>query len=117
LINELRDDPGNCFVLHDLSAESAEGLRTRLPRFDAVVVLETAAFPAGFLAAAPGLNCAYPSIFSTIEADPALVRLDGLPLEGLPPLTIYVRRGERSRTHVMPSEVAQVGGRATSTRK
>ena len=119
LINELREDPGNCFVLHDLSAESAEGLRTRLPRFDAVVVLETPAFPSGFLAAVPGLNCAYPSIFSTIEADPALVRLDGLPLEGLPPLTIYVRRGERSRTqtHVMPSEVAQVGGRATSTRK
>ncbi|MGZ3469713.1 MAG: glycosyltransferase family 39 protein, partial [Isosphaeraceae bacterium] len=26
LINELRDDPRNCFVLHDLSAESAEGL-------------------------------------------------------------------------------------------
>ena len=117
LINELRDDPGNCFVLHDLSAESAEGLRTRLPRFDAVVVLETAAFPSGFLAAVPGLNRAYPSIFSTIEADSAWVRLDGLPLEGLPPLTIYGRRGERSRTHVMPSEVAQVGGRATSTRK
>ncbi len=27
LINELRDNPGDCFVLHDLSAESAEGLR------------------------------------------------------------------------------------------
>ena len=25
LINELRDNPGDCFVLHDLSAESAEG--------------------------------------------------------------------------------------------
>ncbi len=117
LINELRDDPSSCFVLHDLSAETAEELRTRLPRFDAVVVLETAAFPSGFLAAAPRLNRAYPSIFSTIEADPALVRLDGLPLEGFPPLTVYVRRGERSRTHVMPSEVARVGGRATSTRK
>ncbi|HWT78915.1 MAG TPA: hypothetical protein VN648_08930, partial [Candidatus Methylomirabilis sp.] len=116
-INELRDDPGDCFVLHDLSAESAEGLRARLPRFDAVLVLETAAFPSGLLAAAPGLNRAYPSIFSTIAADSGWVRLDGLPLEGLPPLTIHVRRPERSRTHVMPSEVAQVGGRATSTRK
>ena len=85
-------------MLHDLSAESAEELRTRLPRFDAVLVLETAAFPSGFLAAAPGLNCAYPSIFSTIEADPALVRLDGLPVQGLPPLTIYVRRRESSPT-------------------
>ena len=117
LINELRDDPGNCFVLHDLSAESAEGLRTRLPRFDAVVVLETAAFPSGFLAAVPGLNRAYPSIFSTIEADSAWVRLDGLPLEGLPPLTIYVRRREGSRGHVLPAEVSQVGGRPTSIRK
>ena len=27
LINELRDNPNDCFVLHDLSAESAEGLR------------------------------------------------------------------------------------------
>jgi hypothetical protein len=117
LINELRDDPSSCFVLHDLSAESAAELRTRLPRFDAVVVLEAAAFPSGFLTEMPGLNRAYPVIFSTIEADPALVRLDGLPLEGFPPLTVYVRRGERTRTHVMPSEVARVGGRATSTRK
>ncbi len=116
LINELRDDPGGCFVLHDLSAESAEDLRKRLPRFDAVVVLDSAAFPSGFLAAAPGLNRAYPSIFSTIEADPALVRLDGLPLEGLPPLAVYVRRGERLRIPGMPSEVARVGGGATSTR-
>ena len=27
LINELRDRPGDCFVLHDLSAETAEGLK------------------------------------------------------------------------------------------
>jgi 4-amino-4-deoxy-L-arabinose transferase-like glycosyltransferase len=117
LINELRDNPNDCFVLHDLSAESAERLRTRLSRFDAVLVLETAAFPSGFLAAAPGLNSAYPSIWSTIEADPALVRLVSLPLEGLPPLTIYVRRRVGPRGHVLPAEVSQVGGRATSTRK
>ena len=54
LINELRDQAGNCFVLHDLSAESAEGLRTRLARFDAVVVLEPEAFPAGFLSCRAG---------------------------------------------------------------
>ena len=36
LINELRSNPADCFVLHDLSAESREGLGTRLPRFDAV---------------------------------------------------------------------------------
>ena len=42
-------------------------------------------FLPGFWLRAPGLNRAYPSIFSTIEADPALVRLDGLPLEGASP--------------------------------
>ena len=65
LINELRDDPNDCFVLHDLSSESSEGLRTRLPRFDAVVVLETSGISPGFLAAVPGLNRAYPSIWSS----------------------------------------------------
>jgi hypothetical protein len=112
LINELRDDPGDCFVLHNLSAESAAGLCTRLPRFDAVVVLETAAFPPGFLVAEPRLNCAYPSIFSTLEADSEWLRLASLPLQGLPPLKVYVRRRERSRAYVMPSKVSQVGGRA-----
>jgi hypothetical protein len=80
-------------------------------------VLESAAFPAGFLESAPGLNRAYPSIFSAIVAEPALVRLEGLPLEGLPPLTVYVRRGEKSKTDVRPSEVAQASGRTSSTRK
>ena len=82
LINELRENPNDCYVLHDLSAESAEGLRMRLRRFDAVVVLENAVIPLNFLAAAPGLNRAYPSIWSTIEADPALVRLADMPLRG-----------------------------------
>ncbi len=54
LINELRDQAGNCFVLHDLSAESAEGWHARLARFDAVVVLEPEAFPAGFLSCRAG---------------------------------------------------------------
>ncbi len=117
LINELRDDPNSCFVLHDLSAESAQGLRQRLSRFDAVAVLETTAFAPGLLAAAPGLNRAYPSIWSAIEADRGLVRLVDSPLQGLPPVTIYVRRREGSRAHVPPAENSQVGARATFTRK
>ncbi len=94
LINELRKNPADCFVLHDLSAESAEGLRSRLPRFDAVVVLETSAFPAGFMAASPALNRAHSVIHEIVQADPQLVRAEGLPLEGLPPLVIYVRDRE-----------------------
>ena len=47
-------NPADCFVLHDLSAGSRDELCTRLPRFDAVVVLEPEAFPAGFVSAARG---------------------------------------------------------------
>ncbi len=117
LINELRKNPGDCFVLHDLSAESAEGLRARLPRFDAVVVLKTSAFPPGFLDAAPGLNRAYPSIFATIEADPAWQRLDDMVLDGMPPLSIYVRDRGIARAHPRASKVSQFGGRPASTLK
>jgi hypothetical protein len=94
LINELRKNSADCFVLHDLSAESAEGLRSRLPRFDAVVVLETSAFPAGFLAASPALNRAHSVINEIVQADPELIRAEGLPLEGLPPMAIFVRDRE-----------------------
>jgi hypothetical protein len=91
LINELRKKPSDCFVLHDLSAESVEGLRDRLPRFDAVAVLGHSAFPAGFLSASPGLNRARSFINEVLQADPELVRVEDLPLEGLPPMAIYVR--------------------------
>jgi hypothetical protein len=91
LINELRDNPNDCFVLHDLSAESVDGLRTRLPRFDAVVVLERASLPEEFLAASPKLNRAYPVINQIVQADPELIRAEGLPPLGLPPMSIFVR--------------------------
>ena len=91
LINELRENPDDCFVLHDLSAETAEGLRSRLRRFDAVVVLEPAAFPPGFQAALPALNRGCSAITEAIRADPELTRVDGLSQEGLPPLAFYVR--------------------------
>lgn len=117
MINELRKNPADCFVLHDLSAESAEELRTRLPRLDAVVVLESAAFPPGFLAAAPGLNRACSLISEAIEADSTLERLEGLSLEELPPLAIYVRRRPVSRARVIPAEVSQAGGQPPSDRK
>jgi hypothetical protein len=117
LINELRKNPTDCFVLHDLSAESERTLGTRLSRFDALVVLDSAAFAPGALAAAPGLNRAYPSIWSAIEADKALVRPIDLELQGLPQMKVYVRRREGSRAHVPPEEVSQIGAAAMSMRK
>jgi hypothetical protein len=92
LINELREHPEECFVLDDLSAEAPEGLRSRIPRFDAVVVLDPAAFPTGALAAAPRLNRACGTIMEIIRSDPALERVAGLDPNGLPPLAVFVRR-------------------------
>jgi hypothetical protein len=117
LINELRENPDDCFVLHDLSAESAEGLRRRLPRFDAVAVLEPSAFPPEFLTAAPGLNRAHPLISEIIQADPALVRLKGLPVEGLPALAIYIRRRNGAQDRAAPAEVSRADGLEPSARK
>jgi hypothetical protein len=106
LINELRSNPADCFVLHDLSAETREGLRTRLPRFDAVVVLEPSAFPAGFVAAAPGLNRATATINDIVAADPELVRLEDLPLDGLPAMRVYLRRREHGQVSPAPARQA-----------
>jgi hypothetical protein len=96
LVNELRDHPEDCFVLGDLSAESAEGLRTRIPRFDAVLVLDPLAFPPGAVAAAPGLNRAQSVIADVIRTDPGLKRVDDLAIEGIPPMSVYTRRRDVS---------------------
>jgi hypothetical protein len=93
LVNELRNDPGSCFVLHDLSAESAEGLHSRVGRFDALVVLWPDAYPPGFREGAPGLNRASSLIDEVVRNDPQLVPMTGLPLVGFPPLEIFVRMG------------------------
>lgn len=92
LVNELRENPADCFVLHDLSAETGESLRSRLSRFDAVVVLDPSAFPPGFKEALPALNRGYSAIGEAIKADTELTRVNDLSRTGLPPLTCYVRR-------------------------
>lgn len=92
LVNELRDNPDDCFVLHDLSAAGGEELRSRLGRFDAVVVLEPSAFPPGFQQAVPALNRGYSAIAQVLGTDPELIRAADLPRRGLPPLACYVRR-------------------------
>jgi len=94
LINELRERPGDCFALHDLSSETPEGLKARLRRFDAVVVLDRTALPAG-LDRSPGLNRAFGGLEDAIHANGQFKRVDEHPREGLPPLSVYVRFEDR----------------------
>jgi hypothetical protein len=110
LVNELRENPADCFVLHDLSAETAEGLRSRLRRFDAVVVLADAAIPDGYQKAWPTLNRGRSAIAGAIESDPELVLADSPPQRGLPPLKVFIRdRQAAKRANAAQRESRQMG--------
>ena len=91
LINELRSDPSDCFVLHDLSKETEEGLRRRINRFDALFVLDGEGLPAGFLVAAPGLNRAYGSIDEVLASGP-FQEVETRFATELPPGRVFVRK-------------------------
>jgi hypothetical protein len=95
LINELRANPRDCFVLHDLSGEPTDAVQDLLPRCKALVVLEPSAFPPGLLSGSPGLNRAYPLVTQLIRDDPELVRVQSLPSPVLPPMAVYVRDPRR----------------------
>jgi hypothetical protein len=97
LVNELRRNPGDCFVLHDLSSASLVELKERISRFDAVVVLEPSAFPPGFVDLAPGLNRVLPFASGSMLQAAGFSHAEGLPVEGLPPMTVYVRGTGRDR--------------------
>jgi 4-amino-4-deoxy-L-arabinose transferase-like glycosyltransferase len=97
MINELRANPDDCFVLHDLSRNGPAELERRLGRFDALVVLDRASLPPGFVDAAPGLNRAYGSIDAALVKTPGFQRV-AIDCDGLPPLSVYVRpRDQRLR--------------------
>jgi hypothetical protein len=91
LINELRDQPASCFVLHDLTKSSSEVAHRRLSRFDAVVVLGEAHLPESKIRLAPGLNRSYGTIAGLLAEDKTFVRVNPPRSEGLPELSVYVR--------------------------
>jgi hypothetical protein len=105
LINELRDQPANCFVLHDLTKSSPDVARRRLHRFDAVVVLGKAHLPESKVRWAPGLNRSYGAIAGILAADATFFRVNPSRIEGLPELSIYVRGStfNRARQASIPS--------------
>jgi len=109
LINELRDQPASCFVLHDLTRSPVNLARQRLTRFDAVVVLGRDHLPASALEWAPGLNRSYGPIALALAEDSKFIRVAPPQTEGLPPLAVYVRRRywDRAQQASRPSTAAR----------
>jgi hypothetical protein len=98
LLNELRDQPADCFVLHDLSKLQTDLAKGHLAQFDAVVVLGRQLLPESKLQQAPGLNRSYGALTEVLAQDPRFFRV-AVPQPGLPDLSVYIRHGTRGPTH------------------
>jgi Dolichyl-phosphate-mannose-protein mannosyltransferase len=92
LINELRDQPENCFVLHDLTKLAGDRAGRLLTRADAVVVLDRSEIPQSLRDSSPGLNRGYETLIERLASDPRFCRIRPRQTIALPQLTIYVRR-------------------------
>jgi 4-amino-4-deoxy-L-arabinose transferase-like glycosyltransferase len=98
LLNELREQPDNCFVLHDLSKLTADDALRHLGQFDAVVVLGQSHLPESEVRRAPKINQAYGPIASVLANDPRFLRVNAPISAGLPDLSVYIRQRSRDRT-------------------
>lgn len=92
LFNAMRERPGDCFVLHDLSRSDSESLTRRLPKFDAVFVLDGGAVPSDLGKRSPGLNRARETAARMIAADDRFERMPVRMTGDLPGLSVYIRR-------------------------
>jgi hypothetical protein len=91
LINELRDQPENCFVLHDLTKLPAAEAEKHLGQFDAIIVLGGSQMQQSQLRRAPGLNRSYSAIADTLSHDKRFVRFEPPAWAGLPQAVVYIR--------------------------
>lgn len=91
LINELRDDPRDCFVLHDLSGSSTEEFFRRLDGAESVVTLDRARLPEEWFAYGPGLNRNLDLAVAQLQSDRRFLQVVDFPSVGLPPLLVFVR--------------------------
>ncbi len=92
LINELREHPENCFVLHDLTKLPDDRSRSLLKKAGAIVVLDRALIPPALRQSSPGLNRGYDALVNTLATDPSFSRVALRETVGLPHLSVYVRR-------------------------
>jgi hypothetical protein len=97
LMNELRDDPGNCFVLHDLTKLSEPRARQLLKQGDGVIVLGRADLTDAVLQVAPGLNRGYGQLIESLHENPDFVEVPMAASQGLPELSVFVRSDRVAR--------------------
>jgi Dolichyl-phosphate-mannose-protein mannosyltransferase len=99
LMNELRQEPGSCFVLHDLTRAPEERATHLLKQADAVVVLGRSDLSDAVMHVAPGLNRGYGGVLETLERDPDFRHVPLSASDGLPELLVFVRQAriEQSR--------------------
>ena len=106
LMNELRDDPGNCFVLHDATRVSESRVQRLFKTADAVVVLGRSDLSDAVMQSAPGLNRGYGAVLENLANDRTFQRVDRLATDGLPELLVFVRH----------ARLAGGGGKSKSVR-
>jgi Dolichyl-phosphate-mannose-protein mannosyltransferase len=106
LINELRDHPANCFVLHDLTQLADGRSRRLLSRADAIVVLDRSEIPRSLVQSSPGLNRGYDTLVQSLEADPRFFRPTTRTTSGLPHLAVYIRRQPLDQARETPKNPA-----------
>jgi hypothetical protein len=91
-MNELREDPGSCFVLHDLTRATENRAERLLNQADAVVVLGRPELSDAVLQVSPGLNRGYFALAERVEHDSRFARVPIPATDGLPDLLVFVRQ-------------------------
>ena len=106
LMNELRDDPGSCFVLHDLTRATEARAERLLEQADGVVVLGRSDLPDGVVQLAPGLNRRYSAVVEELASHPDFRQVELPARDGLPELQVFVRQVQpRQARETLKSEV------------
>jgi 4-amino-4-deoxy-L-arabinose transferase-like glycosyltransferase len=101
LMNELRHEPGNCFVLHDLTRAPEARAKLLLKQADAVVVLGRSDLSDAVMQVAPGLNRGYGGAVQTLKQDPAFRQVPFSASDGLPELLVFVRQARIDQAREM----------------
>jgi hypothetical protein len=102
LMNELRAEPTSCFVLHDLTRAQGARASYLLTHADAVIVLGRSDLSDAVMQVAPGLNRSYPELVESLNHDSNYSAIPMPATEGLPELSVFVRRDRLAQAREMP---------------